>query len=692
MDEDLKITSGEEGNEAPAFQLLYDLNKEEKDRVLEQFKGRLNASEKYMKKLYPSMIANYKKYCSVADPIVDEFGKEDTERANLFLPYPHAIVEAEMPRLAGRLPRARAFPKRDAERVKTDAIQDLIYYSLDRMNFIQIQTLWMRQYSIYGWSPLYYYWRRETGSGLARTSQTIPGSESPAYPIQRVKRTKYDDFWATVLDVFDCFFQPGVEVIENGDYFFFREWCSAKELRKMVKDGVLYPEVLDYLKENSSPTYKLSEGSEGRRERDEIKGLIPSDQDHTYGKYELMWMLEDERIVQALDRELLVRIGDNPNPLQEIPIINCNLTPLINEPIGVGTIESLAGLPDKLNALSNARLDNVAILLNRVFLVNRNDQQTDFKNIRTVPGNIILTGDVEKSIKALEFPDLSRSSEIEVRDTKQDMQFVSSVSDYIQGTKTSSKLVDTATGVTTVVREGNAKFALKLSAFEAGALRKFIEVIHAYNMTYMPEEKRIHVVGPKGVQLRDIKLEDILCECDFVVEPGSCVPLDQASRRDSLMNLFDRLIQVPMLVRLDKFARELIESFDIRNAEDLMIQQEGPKSVVEDMQLAEAENIALSQRMRIALAGNDGLHIGIHQSVDTSNWDPEALRNLASHVEQHEMKMRIDMQKARLALVGGQNGNTPNAPGAGAAASLSRSAPGMGGPARIPAVPGRTAP
>ena len=144
---DIQTTVGEEGNEEPTFRLLYDLpdtGEEGKEEVLQQFLKRLKSSEDYMKTLYPSMIANYKKYSSVADPIVDEVGDEITDRANLFLPYPYAIVEAEMPRLAGRLPRAHAFPKVESETAKVDAIQDLIYYSLDRMNFINLQTQFHR--------------------------------------------------------------------------------------------------------------------------------------------------------------------------------------------------------------------------------------------------------------------------------------------------------------------------------------------------------------------------------------------------------------------------------------------------------------------------------------------------------------------------------------------------------------------
>jgi len=241
--------------------------------------------------------------------------------------------------------------------------------------------------------------------------------------------------------------------------------------------------------------------------------------------------------------------------------------------------------------------------------------------------------------------------------------------------------VDTATGINTVVREGNAKFALKLSAFESGSLRKFIEVCHAFNMTYMPEKKKIHVAGVNGMELRDISIDDILCECDFVVEPGSCVPLDQVARRDALTALLDRMIQLPMIVRLDKYVREVLESFDFRNAEDFMVQQDGPKSASEDTRIAEAENIALSQGMNVELQGNDGLHLGIHQSADMQNWkDTFALQ---SHIEQHQLKMQQDIQKQ----MGGLNGLL-NTSGAGTEVGGAGQPPGMEGAPGIPSPQG----
>ena len=261
-------------------------------------------------------------------------------------------MESELPRLAGRLPRVRAFPRKRAERVKVEAIQNLLYYTFDRMEFIRLNVLWQRQQAIYGWSPLFYFWRLEERTVLEREIDEQGNSV-----LRKVNARVWDDFYARVLDVFDCFMQPGVEEIEESDYFMFREWLSEKDLLQRVEGGTLYEEVKEYLEDNESG-FKNNEAP-GRQERDDLLGITRNVSDSAYGKHELLYVLEDERILCILNRDILARSGDNPHPRQEKAVINLKLMPLVSEPIGISTIESLGGLPDKLNALSNTRLDNL---------------------------------------------------------------------------------------------------------------------------------------------------------------------------------------------------------------------------------------------------------------------------------------------------------------------------------------------
>ncbi len=274
----------------PIFQILHELDKTTKVELLDEYLKKFSDSRKFMQSFYPTMIKQYKRYRSIADPIVDALGNEIKGRANIYVPYPWAIVESELPRLAGKLPRVRAFPRKRAERVKVESIQNLLYYTFDRMEFIKLNILWQRQQAIYGWSPLFYFWRLEERTVLEREIDEQGNSV-----LLKVPARVWDDFYARVLDVFDCFMQPGVEELEDSDYFMFREWLSEKDILARVEGGTLYPEVEDYVKKNK--TGFKNNDAPGRVERDDLLGLQRNVSDSAYGKHELLYVLEDDRIV-----------------------------------------------------------------------------------------------------------------------------------------------------------------------------------------------------------------------------------------------------------------------------------------------------------------------------------------------------------------------------------------------------------
>ena len=116
----------------------------------------------------------------------------------------------------------------------------------------------------------------------------------------------------------------------------------------------------------------------------------------------------------------------------------------------------------------------------------------------------------------------------------------------------------------------------------------------------------------------------------------------------------------------------------------MLVRQDGPSSPVDDMQIAEAENIALSQRMGIELQGNDHLHLGVHQSINTANWDEQALLSLQSHIQQHQSKIQAEAMMQQQAAIGGQFGPPLNSPGISPAPRPPAGNPGMGSLAGLP--------
>jgi len=624
-----------------------------------------------METLYPQMLDNFKKYRSIADPVKDALGREVTNEPNIFVPYPYGIVESELPRLAGKLPRIRIAPRKDVDTKSVELRQDYLYYAFDRMKFLQIQTLWLRQFSIYGWSPLYFFWKKEVSKILSL--ETVGNSTK----LVKKDFTKYDDFWCKVIDVFDSFLQPGVTAPEDGDWFMFRELVSKDDLKKLVKSGIFYPEVQQFLDEGRKLT---SHTDTGRDERDDIAGFAKDSSPHSYGQYELYWCLEDEKITCSLGMEVLCMVSDNPNPLQKKPILNVNLTELVSEPIGISTIEGLAGLPDKLNALTNARLKNISLQLGKVFLANRN-ARVDWDNFVMDSGNLIYTDDINNSVKELEFSDNAISSEREILVTKEEIQFASGISDYIVGVKSGARLSDTATGVSTIVREANARYNLKQASYESGCLRDLVIACDAYSKLYCTDPKSIYVLGPQGFKSSVITPEDLVWEADIMVEPGSCVPLDQASRSEKLSALLDRVISMPNVVKIDKFMQQVLEANDFRNADELIITQETSDPIQSDLNLAQGENISLGMGQPVPLAGDDQLHLSIHSRLDRAAMQPQMLQLLTEHINAHQQRLEaIQQQLIAQQFAGGFSGTQlPNQSGPMPQAGGAGEAPPMGG-------------
>src|SRR5262245_65778994 len=87
-----------ESPEAPVFQKLHDLSAQQREDLLEETRRRYKDSREFMDRLGPRMRKNYMQYRSIAEPLRDRMNRPIKNRANLFIPYPFAIVESEIPR------------------------------------------------------------------------------------------------------------------------------------------------------------------------------------------------------------------------------------------------------------------------------------------------------------------------------------------------------------------------------------------------------------------------------------------------------------------------------------------------------------------------------------------------------------------------------------------------------------------
>src|SRR5262245_2121195 len=246
----------------PVFQKLHDLSESQRDDLLEETRLRYKDSREFMDRMLTRMRKNYMAYRSIAEPLRDRLNRPIKNRANLYIPYPFAIVESEIPRTAGRLPRIHAFPRNPQKKDKVQVIQNNVDDTFDRAGYLGNQILWARQAAIYGWSPIFIYWRKEMKPVFERTM--IGGGEET---IEKVEKTVKDHFDFMVLDVWDSFMQSGVEEPETGDYFHFRQWMSVKDIQRREDWGIFYPGTAQKVKDLGDMKGEYT--SDRRKDRDD---------------------------------------------------------------------------------------------------------------------------------------------------------------------------------------------------------------------------------------------------------------------------------------------------------------------------------------------------------------------------------------------------------------------------------------
>jgi hypothetical protein len=93
--------------------------------------------------------------------------------------------------------------------------------------------------------------------------------------------------------------------------------------------------------------------------------------------------------------------------------------PVQHELYGIGIPEVSESLQEELNAVRNQRMDNVNLIINRMFIANKY-ADIDFDQLVSYPGNIILTNDVT-AVQPLDTRDITKSAYMEEEIIKRDI-------------------------------------------------------------------------------------------------------------------------------------------------------------------------------------------------------------------------------------------------------------------------------
>jgi hypothetical protein len=235
-------------------------------------------------------------------------------------------------------------------------------------------------------------------------------------------------------------------------------------------------------------------------------------------------------------------------------------------------VEVISNLQDELNSTRNQRIDNISLILNAVMIRRRNSDIDE--NPEIYPGAIIDVEDIHNDLKPLEFPDVTSSALMEEEKIKQDIQFVSSVSEYARGATPTRK--ETATTVTSIQEASNIVFNYITMVIENSGLLPIAEAIKKLNQQYITEEKMIRLfnIESGSWNYESISPEEIQGSYDVVsASPRLETQSTKETRRSQLLEMFTTLTTNDLTkpyVNVPAFIKKLMETYDINDYQSLM--------------------------------------------------------------------------------------------------------------------------
>lgn len=521
-------------------------------------------------------------------------------RSKLFIPIVWYVVEAVAPRMVAQLPKFIVNPIEEEDEEPAKVMEQMLEWAAGRSN------LYLELVKIYG-SALKY----GTGIGKVRYercvkkvrrkvpemadvmmtspmpmmdpatgqpmtdingqpmmgSQEMPRGQQPTGRMkwEKVERVLYDGPICDFVPILNFWPAPEATSIEDARYVIQRTFRDTKYVKRMFASGVwkMPPgvEVKDVF---------TSERDELTKVREEIGDINASPQNDLS---EVLEFWTDDTLTVVLNRSAIVRCDDNPYEHGEKPFVRLVDYFQEGEFWGMGEIEPLEGFQDAINALWNQRIDNVRLVLNKMFAFDP-ENIIDQRDLQVRPGGTVRVRSrdipVGQVLQELDFSDVTSSSYTEVAELERMTEKVSGVSGYTTGTD-SPTMNQTATGVSIITEQGNTRFALKVRMAELTALVPLSRMYASILQQFMPDEQAVRIVNDDGAQeWVKITADSLQGAFDFDIEAQSST-VTESVRKEQSMSLIQTFSQIidpatgqPVL-SLQALADDVLDAFGKKN-------------------------------------------------------------------------------------------------------------------------------
>lgn len=503
--------------------------------------------------------------------------------ANLFIPYVFSIIETLVPKIVSLVFASRPYigylplNRNSIERAKNmEALVD--YQLVQKIRFISVATEWIKDALIYGTGIIKVGWAYEEREIVeAQPLMRLFGKGYGKIP-KKTKKVVRDEPIVECIDPFDFYVEPGARDICDAKYCIHRTIRSKSYLKRMEKQGVY--KNIDAIEEATPDDLGFDQRASSIGENVSNKKGV-----------ELLEYWEDDRLITVANRAVVIRDESNPFWLKKKPFIKIVDTIDPHNFYGIGEIEPIEHLQHELNTIRNMRMDNINLIINRMWTV-KNSADISPEELISRPGGVIHVQNHD-DIQPIKLDNVAAESYKEDELIRRDIDLATGVNDYVRGTNPDRR--ETATTATVLSTASNERIKLKATLLEDTGIGELGVWLAALNRQFIDRPYVIRLLGEdSGVDFREITHDDINGDFDVIALGSSVDPVvNKTARLNSLIQLYS-IFQNNQYINQYELTKRILEVADIKDAKVLMLQPEQPQQQAQPQAITD---VGLAQGM-----------------------------------------------------------------------------------------------
>lgn len=477
------ITVHDDGRMAPVF------GSDEHTKCLTHFNGRLAQGEQQQNLIVPAWIENYKAFRAMPTA-ASVTGKADWQ-SDIRNPYVAEQVLTMLPRLVEGKPavdilRMDPSDPADVERVQRRWMTHTLWLDGFPMKAARV-ALNTILFGV-GWSMQSYY--REQVTRTLLNPETGLG--------ERKKLTVASRPTMSVPHPMDVMWDPTAETMETARYVITRKFVSLAQLRSQERREVDTP---DGTGSKWVGRYSNTEHVKGTG-KDRSDWQLPNEIDvPNYvlargggSRVELLQLLDKEldRIVVVANRQVIVRDTPLANLHGQLPIAAAVTTPDVQRLNGIAEVDWIRPLQEMLWLLENQRLDNTRLQMDMVLLVR--DTIMELDDYKQAPGAKWAVQNPD-DVTVLQYPQPQLASVGDMEMLRGRLQAIIG-SAYMTGGDASGVNQDTASGLMSIIEEGNRRVDFRMNLMTLFYDRVLMQML-SDGAQYITAADRLFVPGAK---------------------------------------------------------------------------------------------------------------------------------------------------------------------------------------------------